>query len=188
MADIFVEVVQRLWDLGVLKYLLPYMLSSAIFYGLLRKSQVFGKPDENAAVNSVVAMVAAFMMFSYPIVAGIDIGEHLVYFFTQGTVVILVFMMALMIAGMFLPPDLPDYLSKNLLKGNKSAAVILLGILFAFIVVLSSGLWTVVLGPELVNMSNDILITALVILLLIAPFMYMFWPTGNNDQNKGGNN
>ena len=188
MADIFVEVVQRLWDLGILKYLLPYMLSSAIFYGLLRKSQVFGKPDENAAVNSVVSMVAAFMMFSYPIVAGIDIGEHLVYFFTQSAVVILVFMMALMIAGMFLPSDLPDYLSKNLLKGNKAGAVILLGILFAFIVVVSSGLWTAVLGPELVNMSDDIFITIVAIILLIAPVIFIVWPskTGGNNKSPPG--
>ena len=92
-----------------------------------------------------------------------------------------------MIAGMFLPPNLPDYLSKNLLQGNKAGAVIILGILFALIIVVSSGLWTAVLGPDLVNASNDIFITIVVILLLVAPFIWIFWPTGsNNDQNKGG--
>lgn len=184
MADIFTAVIERLRSIGAFNFLFPYMLSSAIFYGLLRKSQVFGKPEENAAVNAVIALIASFMVWSYPIIAGIDIETHLVYFFTQGMVVMLVFMVTLMIAGMFLPPDLPGHLSKNLLQGNKSVAVILVGLFFGFVIVISSGLWNAVLGPGLLEISNDIFITIVVIIILIVPFIFMLWPT--KGEKKGG--
>ncbi len=186
MADMFADVVQRLWDMGVLKYLFPYMLTSAIFYGLLRKSQIFGKPEDNAAVNAVISMVASFMMFAYPVIAGVDIGEHLVYFFTQSVVVILVITLTLMIAGMFLPPDLPKHLSEGLFQGNKAIAVILIGLIFAFIIVMTSGLWTAVLGPDVINLSDDIFITIIVLILLIVPFIFIMYPS--KEKQKGGPN
>jgi hypothetical protein len=177
MADIFTAVIERLRDIGAFNFLFPYMLTTAIFYGLLRKSQVFGKPEENAAVNAVVAMIAAFMVWSYPVIAGIDIEVHLVYFFTQGMVVMLVFMMTLLIAGMFLPPDLPKHLSEGLLKGNKAAGIIIVGLFFGLVIVISSGLWNAVLGPSLLEVPSDIFITVVVIIILIVPFIFIMWPT-----------
>ena len=58
MSDLFVDVIKKLQDIGAFNFLFPYILTSAIFYGLLRKSQIFGKPDENVAVNGVIAIVA----------------------------------------------------------------------------------------------------------------------------------
>jgi len=185
MADIFTAVIQRLRDIGAFNFLFPYILTSAIFYGLLRKSQVFGKPEENAAVNAVVSMIAAFMVWSYPVIAGIDIEAQLVFFFTQGVVMILVFMITLLIAGMFLPPDLPGHLAKGLLQGNKAVGILIVGFFFAVIIAISSGLWYSVLGPAILEVSGDIFIIIVVIIILIAPFIFIMWPT-KAEKKEGG--
>jgi len=175
MADIFTPVIQRLTELGFFKFMLPYILTSAVFYGLLRKSQVFGKPDENVAVNAVVALIASFMVWASPVILGIDIQTQLAAFFTQGIVVTLVFMIALLITGMFLPPDLTGYLSKNLFQGNKAGAALVIGIVFAFIIFATSGLWKVMLGPELFEQASDVIVAVVVIILLAIPIIFITW-------------
>lgn len=178
MPDIFTPVIQRLTELGFFKFMLPYILTSAVFYGLLRKSQVFGKPDENVAVNGVVALIASFMVWASPVILGIDIETQLAAFFTQGVVVTLVFMIALLITGMFLPPDLTSHLAKNLFQGNKAGAILIVGIVFAFIIFATSGLWSVVLGPELFEQTSDIVVAVIVIILLAVPIIFITWGGG----------
>lgn len=173
MPDIFTPVIERLREIGAFKFLFPYILTSAIFYGLLRKSQVFGKPEENAAVNAVVALVASFMVWSYPIILGVDIETQLAAFFTQGLVVTLVFMVSLMIVGMFLPPDLSKHLADNLFKGNKAWSIVIIGLIFGFIILATSGLWSVLLGPEVIKVSTDILVMIGVIVLLVIPIIFI---------------
>jgi hypothetical protein len=178
MADVFTPVIQKLIELGFFKFMLPYVLTSAVFYGLLRKSQVFGKPDENVAVNAVIALIASFMVWASPIILGIDIQTQLAAFFTQGIAVTLVFMIALLITGMFLPPDLTKYLSENLFKGNKMGAILVVGIIFAFIIFATSGLWKVLLGSENFEKMSDLTITVLVLVLLAVPIIFITWGGG----------
>ena len=97
MASPFEDVILRLADLGFFKFLLPFLLTAAIFYGLLRKSQVFGKPEENVAVNAIVALVAGFMVWAYPIIAGVDIETQFSTFIFQSTLA----MFAIIIGVMF---------------------------------------------------------------------------------------
>lgn len=177
MPDVFTAVIERLREIGAFNFLFPYMLTSAIFYGLLRKSQVFGKPEENVAVNATIALIASFMVWAYPIISGIDIETQLSYFFTQGAVVTLVFMVSLMIAGMFLPPNLPEHLAKGLFQGNKAAGIILVGVFFGFLIVMTSGLWGAVLGPDAIQLPSDIFITVAILIILLVPFILIMWPT-----------
>jgi len=186
MPDIFTAVIERLREIGAFKFLFPYMLTSAIFYGLLRKSQVFGKPEENAAVNATVALIASFMVWAFPIISGVDIETQLAYFFTQGVVVTLVFMVALMIVGMFLPPNLPKHLAEGLFQGNKAVGIIVVGVFFGFVIVMTSGLWSAVLGPDVIQIPSDIFITALIIIILIVPFILIMWPTKAKEEKKEG--
>jgi hypothetical protein len=178
MVDIFTPVIERLIELGFFKFMLPYMLTSAIFYGLLRKSQVFGEPDKNTAVNAVVALIASFMVWASPVILGIDIQTQLAAFFTQGIVVTLVFMIALMITGMFLPTDLTKHLADNLFKGNKIGAILVVGVIFGFIIFATSGLWKVMLGPELLQQSSDTFVAIIVIILLVIPIIFITWGGG----------
>ncbi len=176
MPDVFTPVIQKLGEIGAFKFLFPYLLTSAIFYGLLRKSRVFGEPERNVAVNAVVALVASLMVWAYPVLAGVDIQTQLSTFFTQGLVVTLVFMLALMIVGMFLPPNLSEYLANNVFKGNKTWSVVAIGIFFAFIILGTSGLWNVLFGPQVwEGVSQDILLTIAVIVLLIIPIIFIVY-------------
>lgn len=176
MADLFTAVIEKLQQIGAFNFLFPYILTSAIFYGLLRKSQIFGKPDENVAVNGIVAIVAALMVLAYPILSGVPIGGLFSPFFTQALVVTLVFMVALMVMGMFLPPDLPSVLATNLLKGNKMGAMLLVGIFFGFLILFLSGLGNVLLGPNVISaLPDDITTLIAIILLIIVPILFIMW-------------
>ena len=191
MPDIFTPVIERLIGLGFFKFLLPYVLMSAIIYGLLRKSQVFGKPEENAAVNGVVSLVAAFMVFAAPIIVGIDIQTQLAAFFIQAAVVFVVVMIALLITGMFLPANLTQYLADNLFKGNKAGGALIIGIVLAFIIFATSGLWSIMLPAEIFEKTSDVVATAIMIILLAVPIIFITWSGGEKApppvvENKGG--
>jgi len=186
MADIFTAVIERLRDIGAFNFLFPFMLSSAIFYGLLRKSQVFGKPDENVSVNAVVAMIASFMVWSFPVIIGVSIETQLATFFTQGIVVTLTFMIAVMIIGMFLPPDAAKHLADNLFKGNKAIGIVLVALFFGFLIVITSGLWGAVMGPIDFEIPTDIIVTIGVLVLLIIPFIIILYPTKKPVKEGGG--
>jgi len=176
MPDVFTPVIERLQEIGAFNFLFPYILTSAIFYGLLRKSQIFGKPTENVAVNGVVALVAAFMVLAYPILSGVSIEGLLPAFFMQGLVVLLVFMIVLMIMGMFLPPNLPQVLSEGLFQGNKALGILIVGVIFGFLILFLSGLSDVLLGKKVIGeLSPDIINIAVIILLLVVPIIFITW-------------
>jgi len=176
MPDVFTPVIQKLQEIGAFNFLFPYILTSAIFYGLLRKSQIFGKPEENVAVNGVVSLVAAFMVLAYPILSGVSIEGLLPPFFMQGLVVLLVFMIVLMIMGMFLPPNLPEVLSKGLFKENKALAILVLAGILGFLILFLSGLSDVLLGKQVIGeLSPDIINIVVIILLLLVPIIFVTW-------------
>jgi len=178
MADIFTPVIERLIELGFFKFLLPYILMAAMIYGLLRKARVFGEPDENVAVNGVVALVASLMVFAAPIVVGIDIETQLAAFFIQAAVVFVVLMIALLFTGMFLPPNLTQYLADNLFKGNKAGAILIFGIVLAFIIFATSGLWSTVLPPDIFKETSDVAAGIVMIILLVVPIIFIAWGGG----------
>jgi hypothetical protein len=138
MANPFDFVIQRLNQLGFFQLLL-FMLTSAVFYGLLRKSKLFGEPDKNIIVNGVVALVAAFMVWSAPTLLGIDIVTATTTFFVQGISATIVVMIALMITGMFAPEGLGKVLQENL-KGKFLAAVLVVGIIVGIGIFFASGI------------------------------------------------
>jgi len=176
MPDVFTPVIEKLKDIGAFNFLFPYILSSAIFYGLLRKSQIFGKPEDNVAVNGIVSLVAAFMVLAYPILSGVSIEGLLPPFFMQSLVVLLIFMVVLMIMGMFLPPDLPSVLEKGLFHDNKALAVLAIAGILGFLILFLSGLSDILLGKQTIGtLSPDIINIAVIILLLVVPILFVTW-------------
>lgn len=129
MATPFDLVINNLVDLGFFQFILPFMITSAIFYGLLRKGKLFGEPDKNVGVNAVISLGAAFLVWASPIIIGIDITADLALFFVQGVSAMLIISIAAMIATMFFGEDLPKQLKDRfhgqtvwwvILKGGKS--------------------------------------------------------------------
>ncbi|MEM0243468.1 MAG: hypothetical protein QXS69_00870 [Candidatus Aenigmatarchaeota archaeon] len=98
MVDPISNLIITLNNLGFFKFIIPFILTSAVFYGLLRKSKIFGDPKENMAVNSVISISAAFLVSAAPIIAGIDITQYL-----SGFLIYTIFVMISIIVIMFLP-------------------------------------------------------------------------------------
>jgi hypothetical protein len=144
MATMFENVIVRLYDLGFITFILPFLMVTAIFYGMLRKSQVFGKPDENVVVNAIVAIVAGFMVLAYPIISapsGVEVGKLFADFFFKASIGTLTVMLGLLIAGMFLPADLPAKIASTIGSKGRGVGLIVVGSLIVIgIAAASSGI------------------------------------------------
>lgn len=159
-------VILRLRDLGFFVFILPFILSMAIIYGLLRKSQIFGPPEKNVVVNAVVAIVASFMVCASPIIAGINIEQELAKFFAQSMIATLILVISVLAVSMFFGPNLPQTIQEKL--GGKAIGIFIVGgVILGFALLVTSGL-TSVFFPEGVEtgISEDVLITIATILIL----------------------
>jgi hypothetical protein len=172
----FDSAVKTLQSMGFFEFLLPFILSAAIFYGLLRKTQLFGPPEKNTAVNATVALAASFFVWSMPIILGIDIQNQLAAFFVQGMGVTLVAMMALLLGGMFLPPDLPKTISEKFKSGAWVSIIIIGALLLSFILLVSSGLYKI-FAPQgfTFKLSGDTVTTIGVMVLLVGAVAVIAW-------------
>lgn len=176
MTTPFDTVILRLKDLGFFQFLLPFILSAAIFYGLLRKSQLFGPPEKNTAVNATVALAASFFVWAWPILMGINIETQLSAFFMQGMSVTLVVMLGLLLAGMFLPTDLPKTISEKLKSGWLIGVIVVGGIILVAILLISSGLYQVFAPKGFVfKLAGETLSTIGVIVLLLGAVAIIVW-------------
>ncbi len=143
MATPFDMVITQLQGLGFFEFLLPFIISAAIFYGLLRKSKIFGEPDRNVGVNAVIALGAAFMVWASPIIIGIDITKDLATFFLQGVSTMLIFSIAAMIATMFFGEDIAKQI-KDRIGGQSIWWVILVAaLLIGGAMLFTSGLYKI---------------------------------------------
>jgi uncharacterized membrane protein YjfL (UPF0719 family) len=168
----------KLKDLGAFQFLFPFILTSAVFYGLLRKSQLFGPPEKNVAVNGVVALVAAFMVWAYPILTGVNLETQLATFMFNGVIAILIVMLGLMVVGMFLPPDLPAKLGEKI-GGRAVSGILIFGIIIGIAVFLSSGLISAFLpGFGIGAISTDTLLAIAVLIILVATIIVLAIPWG----------
>ena len=184
MASSIETAIVKLKGLGFFEFFLPFMLTSAIFYGLLRKSQVFGKPEDNIAVNAIIALVAGFMVWAYPVLAGVPVENLLTQFFFKGTIVILTILLGVLIAGMFLPPDFPAKVGE-VVKGGKGLGIIIVGSLIVVgIVALSAGVDKVLFpsglgfsggGISFGGLDQETVLSAVVILAMALAVMGIVW-------------
>jgi len=175
MANPFESVILRLNDLGFFQFLLPFILTSAIFYGALRKSQLFGPSEKNVAINAVISLVASLMVWSAPVILGIDLQTSLATFFVQGLAATVVIMVSLIIVGMFAPADLSKTLADKL--GNKYLGIVLvIGLLVGFGLFISSGLINIIIPGGLTGAGTGIdqdtlILVAFAILMIITIFI-----------------
>lgn len=112
MANAFEIVVQKMVELGFYDFLFPFIISSAIFYALLRRSKILG---ESVATNALVSLSLAFMILGFPILVGFSFATPLSTFFTQATVWILIFFVGMVLASVFYP-DLAKVLGEQFTK------------------------------------------------------------------------
>jgi len=208
VVDVFTIVIKKLQEMGAFNFLFPFMLTTAIFYGLLRKSKLFsvtkkeyrrdkgGKQmteevEVGSSVNAIIALVAGFMVWAYPILAGINIEQQLSMFFMQGTIVTLVLIVVLMFTSMFLPSNLPKQLQEQFLKGNKVGIILIGSVIVGVIILVTSGLMNLIVGPIFtkIDLGNDTVLTVVVLGLLILPLIFIFREgKGDDGRDDEGNN
>lgn len=187
MASPFEEVILRLGDLGFFEFVLPFLLTAAIFYGLLRKSRIFGDPHDNIAVNAIVALVAGFMVWAYPILAGVDIQTQFSTFIFQSTLAMFAIIIGVLIAGMFLPPDLPAKIGE-VVKGGKGVGIIVVGgLLIVLSIVFSSGIGRLLLPNTNIligvpGVDSTTVLSAIVIIAMAGAVIGIAWGGGGSNK------
>jgi hypothetical protein len=85
--DLFGNLVRMIQAYGILDFYLPFLLTFAVFYGLLTKVKIFSikeneKVEPNRPINAIIAVVAAFYVIAYTPV-GLKFSEFMSTFFTQ---------------------------------------------------------------------------------------------------------
>lgn len=101
-TDIFQPFIQKLIQLGFYNFFFPWLITTALMYGLLKKSKVLG---ESNFYNGVVALTIAFLVIGFPQMFGNPsfFALPLSAFFTQATVIILFLGFGFLIASLFYP-------------------------------------------------------------------------------------
>jgi|GEM_PF-1979066 len=141
MTSPFEEIIQRLIDLGFYDFFLPFILSSAIFYALLKKSKII---SESSLVNATLALSIAFLIFGYPVIAGISLASPFSNFFVQITIWILIFAFGFLLASLFYP-DITKFLTSYFVE--RRSRFIWVAIVLGIIAFITSGLVSVLTGP-----------------------------------------
>jgi len=124
MVSPFEIVIEKMIELGFYSYVFPFLISSAIFYALFRKSKILG---DSVVINAVIALSIAFMVLGFPVLVGFTLESQLSLFFTQATVFILIFVIGIIIASVFYP-DLPKLLTEQFTRRTTIYQMIALGI------------------------------------------------------------
>ena len=127
MTDVFTITIQWLESIGFFKFFLPYILTATIFYGLLRKSKIFGEKRESIAINATISLCAALFVTASPVLVGIDLSKPLSQFLTFS---LLVFLVVLVLVFVPLTVWQDQFLRK--ISENKFAAI---GIIICIIIV-----------------------------------------------------
>lgn len=86
---------------------LIFLFFSVILFAVLRKSKILG---ENLVINSIIAIIISFFIFIYPSFTGFSLVMPMSRFFTQISVIILLFVVGFIVASIFYP-DMPKMLA-----------------------------------------------------------------------------
>jgi len=169
MANPFELVARKLGELGVYDFLLPWLITSAIIWGLLQKSKLFG---ENAVViNSVLSLSVSFFVWGFIIfTGGTNVGSSLSIFFMNMIFVGVVFTFILVLGSMFFP-DYTSKLKESLPTETLFWIIVVIGLVLAIV----AGLINV--GGTIYNLIRNIskisggdvglVVVSIILLLLI---------------------
>jgi uncharacterized membrane protein YjfL (UPF0719 family) len=170
MADPFTSAIQFLDSIGFFKFLIPYILTSAIFYGLLRRSKIFGEKSESVAINATISLSAALLVTASPILVGIDLSKPLSQFLSYS---LIVFIVVLVIVFIPLLVWQEQFLKK--VAENKKVAI-LMTIIIISVAVLTAIFIFYPLQISLIY-SSEILTAISALLILFILLLIVFFPS-----------
>jgi hypothetical protein len=89
------KVIESIKEIGFFDFYLPFILTFAIFYGLLTKSKIFGTDKTAERINIIIAFSAAFYVIAFTPV-GITVANFFANFFGG---VLIIFLTLLILGG-----------------------------------------------------------------------------------------
>lgn len=111
MASTMSEWIAQGHNIGVFKFYLPFVLSFAVFYGLMRKIKIFdGKKDQagkgenektGKVIDLIVSAILALLIMGYT-PAGISLAEMFSAMFTETMIVVVSLIGGLMVLSVLL--------------------------------------------------------------------------------------
>ncbi|MDI6825803.1 MAG: hypothetical protein QMD36_01250 [Candidatus Aenigmarchaeota archaeon] len=166
MLNPFQLIMERLIELGVINFFIPWIITTTVFWALLNKSKIFESP----LVNAILSISVAFLVWGYLVSpVAIGLGKYLSVFITQGLVIIIVFLFGLLGASMFYPK-----FSEFLTTTFKSRTIIWVFLaIFVSALFFTSGLYKVLItgfpppGKEADVTTLIVMLVALIIGILV---------------------
>ncbi|MFH0890195.1 MAG: hypothetical protein V1836_03600 [Candidatus Aenigmatarchaeota archaeon] len=156
VQDIFTPLLGNLNQLGFYKFLLPWLFTLAIVYGILLKTKIFDEKEKT--LNGLIALVAAFFVVNYtPIGFGLD------SFFTQafgvGILILTAIFVVLLLMGLVGLKGEEIFKAENMKNGGLA---IMLLIIFIIILVFMIG------GVKIDSSQLTLIMTLLFIIVAVA--------------------
>lgn len=148
MVNPFQLIAERLAEYGFYNFFLPWIITTAVFWGLFKKSGILGSD----VVNGVLALAVSFFIWGYLISpAAVEITTPLSTFFTQMSIIVLVFLFGIVGASM-LYPDFGGALKESIRGGGWLWVSIVIAVLLVFM----SGLGGVIFKRPGIGVGGDI--------------------------------
>jgi O-antigen/teichoic acid export membrane protein len=168
MASAFETLVQNLQNLGFYDFLLPWLFTFAIVYGLLVKANIFGKNDK---ISGVIALVAAFFVTA---VSGPAIAAFFATIFGGASIILTGILVIILLAVIL---GFEANIFSNLGKEGKYKYVTL-----AIVLILGVALFLTATGAEFlgVNKLADSSTLAMVFVLILIVLMVYIIVGGNS--------
>ena len=123
--DVFSQVMSFMIEKGVLNIFL-WMLLTAIFYGVLRRSKIFG---DSVVINGLIALIASFFISALPYLTGFQMLPKFVLYITQIFIIAFAALIGVVIASIFYP-DLQNFLKETFTHRTTLWVFIAVGIVF----------------------------------------------------------
>ncbi|MBD3155795.1 MAG: hypothetical protein GF368_04015 [Candidatus Aenigmarchaeota archaeon] len=126
-----------LFQQGIYEFYFPFLLTFAIFYALIRRTQVFGNDNVANKISLLVSLIAAFYVMAFSPVAT-PISQFFSTFFA-GTSILLVTILSLLMITMMLFGPFWNKLDDMKWWGDKLPWFIGVGLLLTLIMFVASG-------------------------------------------------
>ncbi len=156
MADPFTILLGNLGRIGFFNFVLPWLFTLAVIYGILLKSKLF---DGQPAINGLLAIVVSFFVVNYtPVGFGLD--TFFTRIFGMGVLILVVIFVVLLFMGLVGLKGEDIFKAENL--GGGTAVALLLG-LVGFLMFSFGGF----------NISADIITIVVVMIMIIFAVLFI---------------
>jgi len=164
-------------EFGVFTYYLPFLIVFTIVYAVLTKTKIFG---EDKKISGVIALIAAL----YVMTMGQTVGLFLASFFAGGSLILLLFFMALLIIGLVVG----EKSWRSFETDKPLTGLFLIGIIIAVLLFYFAGGFKM-LGITMPNVPSNLPTqidqeTLIIIGVLIFTGLLIWWMIGGRDNKS----